>query len=57
MKKKNLKSLKLNKKSISILDEKQLNGGNQKAPVSFTQEWCDISIPFTACISWPFHNC
>lgn len=56
MKKKNLKSLKLNKKSISILDEKQLKGGKE-APISFTQEWCDISIPFTACISWPFHNC
>ncbi|WP_046755097.1 hypothetical protein [Kordia jejudonensis] len=72
MKKKNLKSLKLNKRSISNLEKRNAVGG-QAESISFvpcwsiiscptvgcTQEACDISIPMTDCISLPviFHPC
>ena len=52
MKKKNLKSLKLNKKSISKLEQQQLSGGGSLLGTSNLQSFvcsnansCDINTP------------
>lgn len=49
MKKKNLKSLSLNKKVISNLNQKQVNGGTGGTivPITITFAWC----PSDTCVS------
>jgi len=71
MKKKNLKNLKLNKRSISNLEKRNVFGG-QVGSISLVPCWsilscptmrctdgCDISVPMTDCFSMPviFHTC
>jgi hypothetical protein len=53
MKKKNLKSLKLNKKSISNIQGRSLNGGS-----TFIINGCGpVSISFESCQNCTFDNC
>ncbi|WP_430410200.1 hypothetical protein [Kordia sp.] len=73
MKKRNLKNLKLNKRSISNLEKSNAVGGQEAISllildcwsvvgcptIGCTQQGCDISVPMTDCISLPviFHPC
>lgn len=71
MKKKNLKNLKLNKRSISNLEKTNTVGGQEgsitiipcwsvlSCPTVGCTDGCDISVPMTDCISLPviFHPC